>query len=180
MKKLIQLDQFENLLEIDLKSGKLHTVQDGRLNELFYLIEIETFDTDRIEFNDKCNISIKVKPTDDSKLRPVVMAKLKNEKENKVILFKRNLREKLDDNSNNFYVVDIVRADDPLKLGLNYYLETLFEMVNNTTDLIQSSESLFSIDQDSGVIKAIKPRSFYKSDVTYKLKLKITSKINET
>jgi hypothetical protein len=44
MKKLIQLDQFENLFEIDLKSGKLHTVQDGRLNEVFYLIEIEAFD----------------------------------------------------------------------------------------------------------------------------------------
>jgi len=92
-------------------------------------------------------------------------------------------------------VVDIVRAVDPLKQGLNYYIETIEELnsVSNKTataspetaantnniQTVQQQQQLFSIDMDSGVIKTTKPRSFYKSEAIYKLNLRITSKLND-
>jgi len=178
--KLIKLKEFPSLFQIDLKSGELRTTSNADLNETFYLIEIEAFDQDRPELNDKCNVSLKVKTTDDNKLRPILTEKLKNQ--NKIILFKRNLREKIDDASQNNYVVDIVRAVDPLKQGLNYYIDTIEELnnLNNVSSLQTSQQQLFSIDMDSGVIKTTKPRSFYKSEAIYKLNVRITSKLNES
>ncbi len=89
-------------------------------------------------------------------------------------------------------MVDIVRAVDPLKQGLNYNIDT-FEELNSVsnktttaspetanTNNIQTvqQQQLFSIDMDSGVIKTTKPRSFFKSEAIYKLNLRITSKLN--
>ena len=89
------------------------------------------------------------------------------------------------------YIVYVIQAIDPTNSGLNYYLDSVEESqlrnarqiatdgsVSNAT-LKVNTQDLFEVDVDEGVVRAVKPRSFYDAKF-YRLKIRVALSDDET
>ncbi len=90
----------------------------------------------------------------------------------------------------NSYIVYIIQAIDPTNTGLNYYLDSVVESqlrnarqigvdgrVDNAT-LKVNTQDLFEVDVEEGVVRAVKPRSFYDAKF-YRLKIRVALREDE-
>jgi len=84
------------------------------------------------------------------------------------------------------YNVYAILAIDPTNSGLNYYLDSVEEselrsarQASQISDgpLKVNTQGLFDVNVDEGIVRAVKPQSFYNA-AFYKLKLRVTLKDN--